>query len=169
MSQALKQSKAREIAAANDKVRRLEREIVKEIKRDDSKIVALDFDTEHCFNGGMYARTMYLPAGCIAAGREHYTDHIFLLMQGKMQMEINGETRTLEAPMVIPGMGGTKKAAVAVEDVMMVTVEITDKTTVEAAEDELYEPIPQEIQDIEKVRLRKFDMSPVLKLIEVKK
>lgn len=152
--------------AKNDEIIELEHEILDAV--DAGEAILLDYEVEHCFKGGMYARTIYIPKGMIITGRLHYVDHINFLMEGKLQVTIGKETQIISAPAIIPADGGFKKAAVALENSMWVSVHTTETTDVDAAEEELMEPVPEYISKAmdSAIKLNKYDITPLIKAEE---
>lgn len=96
----------------------------------------VDLGTRHQLAGGMYARTIFIPAGTILAGAAHKTEH-FDVMQGDVSivtpnglMRISG-THTLITP------AGTERQGFAHSDTVWTTICRTDKLAIEEIEAEL--------------------------------
>jgi len=82
---------------------------------------------DHIFSDGLYARTLYIPAGTVLTGKVHKRD---LTDEGM---------KLLEAPQIIPSKKGIKRAGFSITDTEWTTVHATTATDVETAEDELVE------------------------------
>lgn len=99
--------------------------------------------TEHVFHGGMYCRQVVQPAGCLVVGKVHKREHFFMLVQGVLAVtEGDGVAEEIHAPFLHCSAPGTKRALLALTDVLYMTIHRTDATSVEEAEDELVEPDP---------------------------
>ena len=105
-----------------------------------AKLPQIEAKLDHLFSGGMYARTIYLPAGTLITGKVHKQDGIDVLMKGSMRvMSDDGTLKIVTAPMVMASKKGVKRAGLALTDVEWVSTHTTHTTTPEAAEDELVE------------------------------
>ena len=90
----------------------------------------------HHFAPGMYAREMWMPAGCLITGKIHLTEHLNMLSQGKVSVSNNGESVTLEAPHTCVSPVGTKRAIYAHEDSTWTTIHATELSDVDEIEKE---------------------------------
>ena len=114
----------------------------KEITKDRANILALEaamrqlngYDPEgknicritHYFAPGVYAREMWMPAGCLITGKIHKTEHLNMLSQGKVSVSNKGESITMTAPYTFVSPVGTKRAIYAHEDSTWTTIHATD-------------------------------------------
>lgn len=99
--------------------------------------------TEHVFHGGMYCRQVVQPAGCLVVGKVHKREHFFMLVQGALAVtEGDGVAEEIRAPFLHCSAPGTKRALLALTDVLYMTIHRTDATGVAEAEDDLVEPDP---------------------------
>ena len=80
----------------------------------------------HYFAPGVYAREMWMPAGCLITGKIHLTEHLNMLSQGKVSVSNKGESVTMEAPYTFVSPVGTKRAIYAHEDSTWTTIHATD-------------------------------------------
>jgi hypothetical protein len=94
---------------------------------------------DHIFSDGLYARTLYIPAGTVLTGKVHKRDHINFLMKGTIRVMTDEGMKLLEAPQIIPSKKGIKRAGFSITDTEWTTVHATTATDVETAEDELVE------------------------------
>jgi hypothetical protein len=82
---------------------------------------------EHTFGPGFYARTIRIPAGTVLVGREHATEHIFIVSEGEIELVSESGRRRVKAPFqMIAGAG--KKLGVAITDVVCTNVHVTAET-----------------------------------------
>jgi hypothetical protein len=96
--------------------------------------------TEHQFNGGMYMRKLYRPAGTLIVGKVHKVDHFFLCAKGEIIAWSENGMRKLQAGDVIESKPGTKRVTLATQDSIGITIHKTDKTDLDEIEAELIEP-----------------------------
>jgi quercetin dioxygenase-like cupin family protein len=95
----------------------------------------VDLQTTHALSGGVYARTVFIPAGCVVVGATHKQDHVCII-DGDIETILEGEQRRITGRVVINGTKGVKRAVVAHEDTLWTTVcatELTDLDAIEAA------------------------------------
>ena len=91
----------------------------------------------HHFAPGVYAREMWMPAGCLITGKIHMTEHLNMLSQGKVSVSNQGESITLEAPHTFKSPIGTKRAIYAHEDSTWTTIHATELEDPEEIEREI--------------------------------
>ena len=91
----------------------------------------------HYFAPGVYAREMWMPAGCLITGKIHLTEHLNMLSQGRVSVSNKGKSITMEAPYTFVSPVGTKRAIFAHEDSTWTTIHATDLTDPEEIEDEI--------------------------------
>lgn len=91
----------------------------------------------HYFAPGVYAREMWMPAGCLITGKIHMTEHLNMLSQGKVSVSNKGDSITMTAPYTFVSPIGTKRAIYAHEDSTWTTIHATDLTDPEEIEEEI--------------------------------
>ena len=96
----------------------------------------IDLQTSHLFGGGMYARTILIPAGTVLTGALTECDNLSVVY-GDITVTTDEGVRRLEGYNVLPAKAGAKRAGVAHADTYWTTVFRTDATTVVEAEDAL--------------------------------
>lgn len=74
---------------------------------------------------GAYARQMFIPKGTLIIGKIHRHQHLNFIMQGKVSVATEHGTKFFEAPCVFVSEVGLKRAVVAEEDTIWVTVHLT--------------------------------------------
>jgi len=114
--------------------------------------------TEHYMHGGMYARKLSRPAGCLIVGKVHKQDHYFLCAKGEIIAWSEKGMVHLYAGDIIESKPGTKRVTLAVTDAIGITFHKTDKTNLDEIEKEMIEPD----------ELALFDSSNNLKVLEIK-
>lgn len=92
---------------------------------------------KHTFADGLYIREVFMPAGDIIVTKLHKTTHPFFIMKGKAIIVTDEKTEFIEAPYQGITRPGTKRAFQIIEDVILITVHITNETDLEKIEKEL--------------------------------
>lgn len=74
----------------------------------------------HCpvtnrFAPGIYWREIEIPAGAIALGHKHKTEHLNVLLSGRVRVLCDGQVKELVAPQVFSSPPGTRKIVFALE------------------------------------------------------
>lgn len=98
----------------------------------------VDLRTEHVLSGGVYARTIHIPAGTVLTGATHKKDHVNVVF-GDITVTTDEGTRRITGYHVLPTKAGSKRAGFAHADTVWTTICETALTDIEAIEDELVE------------------------------
>lgn len=138
--------------------RAVTREQIVRLQSEMAKLPQVELPTEHFFAGGMYARRMFAPAGTAIVGKVHKSEHFFIVAAGEIAVTTDEGVKTLRAGDVLRASPGTKRAGVAITDVIVLNIHRTNETDLDALEAELIEP--------EEAAL--FDAHNKLKSLEVK-
>lgn len=96
-----------------------------------------EFETNHYFADGMYARVVIQPAGSLIVGKVHKREHFYIITKGRVEVGCDDETTIYEAGDVIVSKPGTKRAILALEDSIFMTVHRTKKHNLRKIENEL--------------------------------
>ena len=96
----------------------------------------IELETHHFFADGMYARVCVFKAGEMAVGRMHGKEHFFLICSGTMEVYGDGETNTITGPAIFVSPAGTKRAVMAVTDVVCLTLHRTSSRDLDEIEKE---------------------------------
>lgn len=91
--------------------------------------------THHVIHGGMYARTIVIPAGTALTGCFVQVPTI-LILSGRVSVLSNGETLEVDGYAVLPASATRKGAFIAHTDVQMTMIFATAARTVAEAEAE---------------------------------
>lgn len=105
----------------------------------------VELPTFHFFADGMYARVVKRPAGTLIVGKVHKKEHFYIVTKGKVQVASNDASVTYEAGDVIISKPGTKRAVLALEDSICMTVHRCDESSLESIEAELVEEDAQSL------------------------
>lgn len=95
-----------------------------------------EITTVHLHADGMYARVLKRAAGVLIIGKVHKREHFYVVLKGKVQIE----QEVYEAGTIIVSAPGTKRAVLALEDSVCMTVHRTDKHDLDEIEAELIVP-----------------------------
>lgn len=97
----------------------------------------VDCPVQHYQIEGVYARSMFIPAGTILTGKIHNFENIAILAAGTIRITNGTESYILSAPHIMVDQPGVKRLGYAETDVTFITVHRTDNTEITAIEDEL--------------------------------
>lgn len=92
---------------------RLEAEILKHPQ--------VEMPVEHEFCKGLYARTMFIPAGTVLTGAVHADESFFLVRQGELIVTTDHGTVRMTVGSMAVTKANTKRAGVAMTDVVVTT------------------------------------------------
>lgn len=104
--------------------------------------------TDHTFAGGMYCRRIEIPAGTAIVSKVHKTEHLFIGVSGRLQVAGQGPDYILGPGDVIPSPVGTKRAVLALTDVVCMTIHKTDLQSEDGLEEELMEADEYSLYDV---------------------
>jgi quercetin dioxygenase-like cupin family protein len=74
---------------------------------------------------GTYARQMFIPKGTLIIGKIHRHQHLNFIMQGKVSVSTEFGPKYFKAPCIFVSEVGLKRAVIAEEDTIWVTVHLT--------------------------------------------
>ena len=78
---------------------------------------------KHHFTDGIYTREIFIPKGTYIVGKIHKHEHPNFLMQGSVRMITEtGGYEELKAPRFMISKAGTKRALLALEDTVWITI-----------------------------------------------
>lgn len=100
------------------------------------KTPQVDLKTENVISGGMLARTIFIPEGCVLTGATHKTDHINMVI-GDITVTTDEGVKRLTGHNVFATKAGSRRAGIAHSFTIWTTICRTDKTDIREAEDEL--------------------------------
>lgn len=94
----------------------------------------VDCPVQHHFGPGIYIREAFLPAGTYVMGHAHKSEHMNVMLKGKMAVIVDGEAKVLEAPCIFTGQAG-RKFAYIIEDVVFQNIYATTETDLDVIEE----------------------------------
>ncbi len=104
----------------------------------------VDLQTTHALSGGVYARTIFIPAGTILTGAAHKKDHLNI-MQGDITVSTDDGMKRLTGQHVVPTKAGNKRIGYAHADTIWTTICHTTLSDIAEIEEELIEE-PEKLQ-----------------------
>ena len=105
------------------------------------RLQPVPFETIHTFAPGLYIRTVRLPAGAVATGRVHKTEHAFFLTKGEATVAGELGVRRVGPGFQCISAPGTKRAIFCHTDVECSNVHVTTETDLARLEGDLVEPL----------------------------
>lgn len=98
---------------------------------------------KHHFAPGVYMREISMPAETVVIGMIHRTEHLNVLVSGAcFIIHDDGRREELRAPMTFVSKAGVQKVLYITEDMIWMTVHVTNETDIPTLEAMLTEPIP---------------------------
>ena len=99
-----------------------------------------DLVTRHFFAPRLYARSLFRRAGSFIVGHKHRTEHMNILLHGRLRVFMDGEVTELVGPSLpFVSKAGVRKATYALEDSTLITFHPTNETDLDKLEEELIE------------------------------
>ena len=99
-----------------------------------------ELDTDHYFADGMYARSLFRPAGTLIVGKVHKKEHFYIIASGCVDVTTDHGLERIHGPRIIISKPGTQRAVLAIEDSLCITIHRTDQKELADIEKELVEP-----------------------------
>jgi quercetin dioxygenase-like cupin family protein len=97
----------------------------------------VELPIEHYQIDGVYARSMFIPAGTILTGKIHNFESIAILAKGRIRITNGTESYIISEGHIMVDKPGVKRLGYAETDVVFITVHRTDNTEIETIEKEL--------------------------------
>src|ERR1700675_934937 len=89
-------------------------------------------ETHHYFADGMYCRWVFRHKGTLVIGKVHKKEHFYMVLQGSVEVAGGPDGPVnLTAPAIVVSQPGTKRAVMALEDSVCVTVHRTPFTGID--------------------------------------
>jgi hypothetical protein len=119
----------------------------------------VDCPLQHVFAPGVYARTIFIPAGTVVVGKIHKHQHLNILSQGCVSvMTEGGGAEQFQGPLTMVSPAGCKRAVYAHTDVTWTTVHLVQSTDLAEIEAEVIAPT---FEDYEQFRLQGETMNQI--------
>lgn len=121
----------------------LPRERVQELQDALLKLPQADVvKTEHYFQGAMYCRRLWIPAGILIVGKVHKTDHFFVGCQGELVVWGDGPRYLLRPGDIRKSVIGTKRIVYSLSDCVVLTIHSVEEKPLEELERDVMEEDP---------------------------
>lgn len=88
----------------------------------------IDLQIQHFFSSGVYARHMHLPAGHFAQSHRHTFEHLSILAQGEVLLEVDGVATRYCAPACITIAANAVHTITAIRDTTWYCIHATHET-----------------------------------------
>jgi hypothetical protein len=122
-----------------------EREKILNLEREIQKLPQAECPVKNIFCNGVYAREMFIPAGVVASGAVHKTEHISIVSKGRILLMTDDGVQEITAPYIGTSSAGIKRVAYAIEDTIITTFHATQETDIEKVIEELTESTLSEL------------------------
>ncbi len=97
-----------------------------------------EMEVHHHFAPGVYMREMRAPAGVCATGAIHKTEHLSIILRGRLKVvSTTSEPKIMESGDIWVSPPGSKRAAIFLEDTVWLTIHPTTETDVDKLGQEL--------------------------------
>lgn len=96
-----------------------------------------DLPVEHHRVKGVYARSLFIPAGTLLTGKIHNFESIGILAQGTLRITNGEDSVVVSAPYVTVDKPGIKRLGYAETDCVFISVHRTDAENIPDIENEL--------------------------------
>lgn len=113
---------------------------LKEIESLEAKLLDLpqvNVPLTHIFAPHVYWREVCMPAGSFIIGHLHKTEHLNVILTGKVKVLMEGKLHTIEAPLVVKSGPNVRKILYIDETCRWATIHPTDTTDLEELAEEL--------------------------------
>ena len=119
--------------------RQVSREQIYRLEGEIAKQKQVPCPIRNIFADGIYAREMTIPAGTVLTGAVHKTEHLNVLVKGRITVWTEQGMRELTGPYTFLSKPGTKRVGYAHEESVWMTIHRTRTTSVPALVEELTE------------------------------
>jgi hypothetical protein len=116
-------------ARANDDAQKIE-----QLEGAALNLPQVDCSEEHFFAPGLYIRQITIPAGVLVVGHEHKTEHVNIMLKGRVTIATAEGVATLVAPITFIAPPG-RKVAIAHEETVWQNVHATEERDLAKIED----------------------------------
>lgn len=114
----------------------MSREVIGKVQQLEAAMLArpqVDIETHHVLHGGLYARTICVPAGVLLTGAEIKIATV-LIVSGHAHVTLGEQSIELQGYHVLPASAGRKQAFLAIEDTLLTMLFPSRAMSVEDAE-----------------------------------
>lgn len=115
------------------------REKILELEAHLQKMPPAECPVRNFWCNGIYAREMTIPAGVVATGAVHKTEHLTVISKGRLKLMTDDGVQEISAPYIGSSKAGIKRVAFALEEVVITTFHATTETDMDKLVAELTE------------------------------
>lgn len=116
------------MTAAAALLRPVLRERIERLEAEIATLPAIDYELEHTFGSGFYARTVKLKRDSVLTGLVHRTEHIFFVSKGDITLVTDDGRQRVGAGFQAVCRPGMKRAGYCHADTWVTNVHITTET-----------------------------------------
>jgi hypothetical protein len=98
------------------------------------KLPQIEPEIKNSFSPGVYARTIYMPAGIYLIGKTHKTEHFNIAHTGMANVTIDGQTKLICGGEFFKSEPGSKKVFEIISAMKWTTIHPTEKTDIDEIE-----------------------------------
>jgi hypothetical protein len=91
----------------------------------------------HSYGDGCYIRQIFMPKGTLITSKIHKVTHPYFVMTGKASVATEEGVEVIQAPYQGITQAGTKRALYIHEDMIWITVHVTDEIDLDKIEEEI--------------------------------
>ncbi|MCK5602185.1 hypothetical protein KAR91_09960 [Candidatus Pacearchaeota archaeon] len=91
----------------------------------------------HSYGDGCYIRQIFMPKGTLITSKIHKVTHPYFVMTGKASVATENGVEIIQAPYQGITRAGTKRALYIHEDMIWITVHVTNETDLDKIEEEI--------------------------------
>lgn len=91
----------------------------------------------HSYGDGCYIRQIFMPKGTLITSKIHKVTHPYFVMTGSASVATEDGVETIQAPYQGITQAGTKRALYIHEDMIWITVHVTNETDLDKIEEEI--------------------------------
>lgn len=103
------------------------------------KMPQVECPVRNFFCNGLFAREMTIPAGVVATGAVHKTEHLTVVSKGHLHLMTDDGVVEIRAPYIGASKAGIKRVAYAIEETVITTFHATTEADLEKVIAELSE------------------------------
>ena len=92
---------------------------------------------KHSYGDGIYVREIFMPKGTLIMSKIHKFTHPYFVLTGKASILTEDGIQFIEAPFQGMTKAGTKRLLYIYEDMIWITVHVTNKTDLKDIEEEI--------------------------------
>jgi quercetin dioxygenase-like cupin family protein len=106
-------------------------------------------EIQHHFGGGVYAKETFIPAGKWLVQHTHKFDHLSILVQGSIELIVDGQATVMHAPMCLKITANKHHGIKSLSDVIWFCIHATDCVDEKKIDEVIVsDVVPQQVREI---------------------